>query len=380
MTTEALVTGAARPAAGAARFAFVMEQTLGQVAHTRNLEHALAQAEWIDGTVVKLPFEPAGRLWSLPVLRNWSLRASLMARAELRRRLREGGLDAAFVHTQVAALLSAGFMRAVPTVVSLDATPVNFDVVGDAYGHQRGGRLSETIKTAVNRRAYLAAAALVTWSRLAADSLAADYGVPTSRIHVVPPGVDLDRFRPVERDRPNGRHGGLVRVLFVGGDFVRKGGGDLLEAVRGVPEAELHVVTGAEVVPPPEVRCHVHRGLTPGDPRLLELYRDADIFALPSRGDCLPQVLAEAAASALPIVATPTGAVPEIVRDGRNGFLVPVAAPHDLRQALRRLVDRPELRRSMAAESLALARRDHDAMANHRRIFELMVDVSRSGR
>jgi glycosyltransferase involved in cell wall biosynthesis len=265
-------------------------------------------------------------------------------------------------------------MRRVPTVVSLDATPVNFDEVGAAYGHRAGSALVETAKTAVNRRAYLAAAALVTWSRLAADSLTADYGVPASRVHVIPPGVDLERFQPGD-DPP----GPLVRILFVGGDFARKGGPDLLAALQTLPDAELDVITGGDVGPiPPEVRCRVHRGLRPGDPELLALYRRADIFALPSRGDCLPQVLAEAAACRLPLVATAVGAIPEVVRDGVNGFLVPPAAPADLRLALRRLIESPELRLAMGAESLAMAARDHDAMANHRRIFELMDEVGSS--
>src|SRR6266540_3712122 len=173
---------------GARAFAFVLEQTLGHVAHTANLERALAGTRWVRGTVVKLPYEPRGPLNRLPGLRNWSLRASLMTRAALRRRRREGRLDAVFIHTQVASLLSVGMMRAVPTVVSLDATPLDFDAVGEAYGHRRGGSATETAKAAVNRRAYRAAAALVTWSRLAADSLVAHYGVPESRVHVIPPG------------------------------------------------------------------------------------------------------------------------------------------------------------------------------------------------
>src|SRR5215470_13637016 len=60
---------------GRCKFAFVLEQTFGQVAHTRNLEQALSTASWIDGTVVKLPFDPARRLGHIPGLRNWSLRA-----------------------------------------------------------------------------------------------------------------------------------------------------------------------------------------------------------------------------------------------------------------------------------------------------------------
>ena len=356
-------------AAPVARFAFVMEQTLGHVAHTRNLEQALAGADWIEGSVIKLPFEATHPLGRLPGLRNWSLRASLMARSALARRLRERPLDAAFIHTQVPALLSVGIMHAVPTVVSLDATPKNFDDVGEAYGHARAGALVETVKAAVVRRALLAARALVTWSRLAADSLTGDYGIPAGRVHVIPPGVNVEHFGPPEIRRVDSS----LRVLFVGGDLERKGGVDLLEAARGLPDIEVDIVTGSEVKPPAGVHCRVHRGLQPADHALLDLYRRAHVFAMPSRGDCMPQALAEAAAAGLPLVSTPVGAIPEILHDGRNGLLVPVRSPSDLRDALRHLAANPDLRQSMGRESLALARKEHDAMVNHRRIFDLMA-------
>jgi glycosyltransferase involved in cell wall biosynthesis len=182
--------------------------------------------------------------------------------------------------------------------------------------------------------------------------------------------VDIERFRPPEGARTDGP----IRVLFVGGDFQRKGGYDLLAAARGLPEIELDLVTSSRVSVPAAVRCRVHLGLQPGDADLTALYRRADIFALPSLGDCLPQVLAEAAASGLPLVATSTGAMAEVVKDNVNGFLVPPGSVTDLRAALRSLVERSDLRRAMGLESLALARRHHDAMSNYRRIFELMAE------
>ena len=80
-----------------ARFAFLVEPTLGHTAHTRNLESALARADWIEGSVVRLPFEPSTRLALLPGLTNWSLRAILATPQALRRRLLEDPVDAAFM-------------------------------------------------------------------------------------------------------------------------------------------------------------------------------------------------------------------------------------------------------------------------------------------
>ena len=64
------------------RLAFLLEQTLGHVAHTKNIERALSSHPWVEPTVIKLPFDarPRPTAW-VPGGRNWSVRASLMARA-----------------------------------------------------------------------------------------------------------------------------------------------------------------------------------------------------------------------------------------------------------------------------------------------------------
>lgn len=352
------------------RLVFVMEQTLGHAAHCRNLERALALRRDLEPTLVRVEYRSAARLQRLPVLRSWSCRASWAARQALRRRLNAGPVDAAFIHTQVAALLAGGAMRKVPTVVSLDATPENFDSQGEAYGHSLQPAVLELFKRAVNRSVLTRAAAVVTWSHWARDSLIRRYRVPAARVTVVRPGVDLDLFRPAGQRPPRGR----VRVLFVGGDLERKGGLDLLEAVHGLGHrVELDLVTGAPVPSLPEgVTCRVHRDLAPGSAALVELYRAADIFALPSRGDCLPQVVAEAMACALPVVTTNVGAIPEMVCDGFNGFLVPPRSPRALRQALQTLTADPALRLAMGERGLELARREHDARANWEAIFKIM--------
>lgn len=347
----------------------MLEQTLGHGAHARNLERALAEHTEIDATVIRLNFDSAGALRCLPGLGSWSLRASWTARSALQRRLAQGPLDAAFIHTQVAALLASDIMCDVPTVVSLDATPVNFDTEGEAYGHRRQVELLERLKRRVNRRALLRARALVTWCQWAKDSLVGDYCVPASRVTVIHPGVDQTLFRPAERRRP-----GPLRVLFVGGDFQRKGGTDMLKALEGLEGPfELDVATGAPlpgIASRPDIR--VHTGLQPQSRALVNLYQQADVFTLPSRGDCFPQALAEAMACGLPVVAADVGAVSEMVRDGVNGYLVPARSPADLRRALWRLLNDPCLRRAMGQESRTVALRHHDARRNCSLIFDLM--------
>jgi glycosyltransferase involved in cell wall biosynthesis len=356
------------------KFGFVLEQTLGHVAHGLNIERALARERDIQSTVIKVGFtDPAG-LQRLPGLRTWSWRASVTARNALRERLSEGPLDAIFIHTQVAALRASEIMRSVPTVISLDATPRLFDSGGEAYGHQRHPEVVEELKRRLNVRAFASAARLVTWCQWAAYSLVADYGVRLDKIDVIPPGVDLNLFRPSLLGKQPER----VRILFVGGQFARKGGPDLLEAARGFgDEVELDIVTGAEeVVVPDRVLVRVHRGLKAQSEELVALYRAADIFVLPSRGDCMPQAVTEAMACGLPVVATRVGAIPEMVSDGVNGYLVPAREPRALAEAIGTLVTNPSRRHSMGHHSRVLAQQSYDADQNNRRIFGLLKRVA----
>lgn len=345
-------------------YAFVLEDSLGHGTHALNLRRSF---EGVDGiTVIDIKNRPPDGLAALPGLRNWSLRASREARRSLRRRLAAGPLDGIFIHTQVASLLSVHHMRQVPTVISMDATPANLDDQGEAYGHRRGPAAAERIKWLVNRRALLAARRLVTWSAWAKRSLIADYGISEERVEVIHPGVDLRLFRPAAR-KPARR----PRLLFVGADFERKGGPELLRALDLLPAAvEVDVVTRMPVAPRPGLR--VHLDVAPRSPELVRLYQRADIFVLPTRGECFAQVIPEAMACGLPVVATPVAAIPEMVEPEHNGLLVPPRSPEALAAALARLAADPLLRSRFGAASLALARSQHDAGFNAGRLLSLM--------
>src|SRR5258708_19124139 len=107
------------------RCVFVMEQMLGHAVHMANLERAIGVETDISATIIRVAPERSSWPGRIPGLRSWSFQASRAARAAVQRRLAQGPADALFIHTQVAALLSVGVMRAIPTIVSLDATPLN---------------------------------------------------------------------------------------------------------------------------------------------------------------------------------------------------------------------------------------------------------------
>jgi glycosyltransferase involved in cell wall biosynthesis len=353
-------------------FVFVLEQALGHVVHAMNIERVLGEQTDICPTVIPIAPDTSTRVRGLPLVRNWSLQSSLAARQALHRHITAHSPDAVFVHTQVASLLSVDVMRSVPTIVSLDATPMNFDVVGEAYGHNRQAGFVEAAKRSVTRRALSGADAIVTWSRWAAASAVDDYGVAADRVHPIAPGVDLQRLRP----RTGTRDDGPVRLLFVGGDFERKGGFDLLEAMRILNRpVELDVVSSS-VHAPADLPVRVHAGVAANSSLLTDLFRRADVFVLPSRGDCTPLAVGEALACGLPIVATAVGAMPELVHHGENGFIVPTRDPGQLASALTTLIDQPQTRRMFGHCSRRLALAEHDVDKNCRAIFDLMAEIA----
>jgi glycosyltransferase involved in cell wall biosynthesis len=235
----------------------------------------------------------------------------------------------------------------------------------------------ERWKFDMNRRMFTLATHIVTWTNWAKGSLLADYGVPAEKITVIPPGIDPEQFTSVQH-APQSQSGGPVKILFVGGDMQRKGGFLLLEAYRSLREclpadaAELHLVTYSQVSSEPGI--FVHSNLRPGDPRLVQQFATADIFVLPTEGDCLPMVLSEAGACALPLISTRVGGIPEIVIDGETGLLIEPGDRRALVGALTRLWADPALRASMGARSRQLTLEQHNAAINVPRLLRVVKD------
>lgn len=366
-----------------ARVGFVVEQALGHVAYGMNLRAALAHRTDLDIVWLEVPYAPSG-IESLPLLRsNWTLRGSLRARRLLQDAVREAPLDALFIHTQTVSLFAGGFMSRIPTLLSLDATPMNLDTLAGAYAHSVSHPTIERLKKRLLTRVVRRARQYTTWSRWAKDSLIADYGADASRVTVIHPGTTLSNF-PERRATPAGMHDGPLRLLFVGGDFERKGGDLLLsvyrEHLRGL--CELHLVTAAELPAaklPAEHGVHVYNGVKPHSEQLLKLYRESDVFVLPTRGDCLAVVLGEAMASGLPIITTPVGAHAEAVEEGESGFVVPVDDAQLLRERLERLAQNRQLVASMGARSRLIGEQRFDMAKGAEQIADILTTLAREG-
>ena len=367
-------------------FGFIVEQTLGHVTHALNLKKHIAGDPTIEAEWGLPAWKQNGVTGRIPVLRsNWTLQAGLQSRAILRDlHHRSSKLDALFFHTQVTAVLSPDWLRRVPGIVSLDATPRQYDRLGAFYGHSTGPDWLENWKWRLNRDCFQLARHIITWSEWAKQGLVDEYEVPAEKISVIPPGVDLCAWANPE---PATSSLDRVRILFVGGDMERKGGSTLLEAFRqlqaefpsglngnGRAQIELHLVTRASVKPQPGV--FVYSDLQPNSQGLKELFFKSDIFCLPTLGDCLPMVLSEAGAAGLPVISTRLAAIPEIIREGETGFLVPPGDVQALTTALRRLIQDPQLRLQQGQTAQQLIGEKYDASRNADRLLNLMKQIS----
>jgi glycosyltransferase involved in cell wall biosynthesis len=355
------------------RLGFVMEQTLGHVTHAQNFHRWVAMDPEVTATWIEVPYLATDRWERVPFLKqNWTLLSSARAREKVVAALRSGPFDALFFHTQVTALFVRRLMKKIPTVVSMDATPLNFDSIGLPYNHTPSSRRHiEGVKNAMNRRTFRLARTLVTWNEWGKQSLVRDYGVDEDKVVVVHPGVDLERW-----NFPREPHSGPVRLLFVGGDFLRKGGSTLMAAFREslIAHCELDIVTRDQVDTQGLANVRVHHGVGPNSPELMTLYRRADLFVFPTLGDSLPIVLMEAMASSLPVVTTAVGAIREQVEEDVTGFLIEPGDARALAERTMRLVSSPDLR----AEMGAAGRRAADRLFNARLNYTALLGVIKS--
>jgi starch synthase len=300
------------------------------------------------------PGSSAAASLALPRFRH-ELHAGVLAARRIGALERAGKqFDVIHFHTQATAYASVGRMRRTPSVVSIDVTQRL------ASGEVPAGlaRLDYAPNAAMDRRVFRAAAAITATSRWAADDLLRDQPALAERVHVMPYPVPLDGFDARWVAQRAARHPERpVRVLFVGGDWVRKGGPQLLEAWRegGFAErAALDVVSDSPLVTPLVAgNLNVYRGVRAYTPEWFELWRHADIFAMPTRGEAFGMVFQEAAAAGLPAVGTRLNAIPEIVQHGATGLLVPPDDPRALVDALRRLVDNAALRARLGGAARA---------------------------
>lgn len=240
------------------------------------------------------------------------------------------------------------------------------------------------VRSALDRVTMHRVARVVGISEYVRERAERRFALSPGRSVTVYNGVDVGRFRPRGADRRSGP----LRVVVVANLIPEKGVGVLLDALGGMTDGEWEL---AVVGDGPELAALGARaralgiadrvrflGLRDDVPDLL---READVAVHPARWqEALGNTVLEAMATALPLVASRTGGIPELLRDGEEGLLVPPGDPAALGAALRRLAADPGLRDRLGAAARARILQEFTLDASVRRHLDLCEEVCGAGR
>jgi glycosyltransferase involved in cell wall biosynthesis len=212
-------------------------------------------------------------------------------------------------------------------------------------GNRRYVHLGRTrLELGVQRLAYAGAHKIVANCGAAADRLFVER-VPRHKVAIIANGIDPSRFPP---RRPRSL---LRNVITVANLRPGKGHDVLIEAAAKVlhrfPDARFEIVGSGPLREPlarlAEARGVAHRLVFAGhQDDVAARLAGADLLVHPSLSEAFPNAVLEAMAAGLPIVASNVGGIPEIIETGRNGLLVPAAAPAPLADRICELFGNPE--------------------------------------
>ncbi|MDR1799401.1 MAG: glycogen synthase [Bifidobacteriaceae bacterium] len=265
---------------------------------------------------------------------------------DLRMAAGTAGTDLVHSHTWYANLGGhlASLLHGVPHVLSAHS----LEPLRPWKAEQLGGGYQ--LSSWAEKTAYEAAAGIIAVSAgMRQDILRAYPAVDPAKVHVVHNGIDLDKWRPIRGQaaadvaRGYGIDPDQPTIVFVGRITRQKGLPYFLRALRQVdPAAQVVLCAGAPDTP--EIAAEV-RGLVAElqrsrggvtwieemlpQPQLNAILSSASVFACPSIYEPLGIVNLEAMAAGIPVVATATGGIPEVVDDGVTGWLVPIEQVQD---------------------------------------------------
>lgn len=177
-------------------------------------------------------------------------------------------------------------------------------------------------------------------------------GIPESKIIHVPFGVDLSSFHQVEKND------NVFRVIFVGGMTLRKGLHYLLQAFTelNLPNSELMLLGSVNEEIKPFFKKYEgrfrHVGHVP-QAELHKYYSQGSVFVLPSIEEGLAMVQPQAMACGLPVVATTNTGGEDIIRDGVDGFIIPIRDVQAIKEKIMYLYEHPEERARMGVSAKA---------------------------
>jgi glycosyltransferase involved in cell wall biosynthesis len=233
---------------------------------------------------------------------------------------------------------------------------------------------------------------IVTGSELTRRGLIERDGLEPDRVAAFPIGIDVDQFKPGRPDRdlrhelkqpPEHRLVGLISYLrsYKGHEYFIEAAARVLSQAKDVT----FLIVGEG---PEEARLReriASLGLSSNvrmlgfRDDLLNVFRSLDLFVIPSvEGDTIPQVLMQALAMGLPVVSTTVGSIPDVVQDGRTGFVVPPRDAGALAGRILVLLEDAALRAEMGRRGRALVEQEYSLSRMLDRLEEVYAKVARA--
>lgn len=288
-----------------------------------------------------------GALFSAPWRNTYSTAYFKKVRSLIRKKLNPARFAFTF---QMQSLFDAGLPE-VPNFVFTDHTHLN----NLAYPDFNRNDLASPSWLACEREIYNNAAMIFTMSSNITQSLINDYQCHPSKTACVFAGSNLPAIPPppINKDYSD------QHILFIGVDWQRKGGPDLLAAFQKIRQTHTNArltIAGCS----PKVNLPGVTVLGPcSKAKTAKLYEQATIFCLPTRREPFGIAFIEAMSFGLPVIGTNLGAQPDFIIPESNGIMVAPGDIAGLAAALSRLLSEPQTRRGFGRAGYELATRSY---------------------
>ena len=366
-------------AGGPTRMLFLTINALGFKTLAGKLAAATADRDDIDAVHVRIKPTFGMRLIiaQLQVFRGWDMAAyrrlvvwRRVLRRWFRRRLMLNRFDVVHVctHRYAPAIFDVGGERRPAVAVNIDAT-AQYGV----YGNVSAASLKPLI--AQEQRIFSQSDLVFAMSRLAGDSVINDYGIAADRVAILPPSV-----APMTPDLPEppNHDSALVKMVFVGDAFARKGGPGLLRWHQQHLSdlAELHILSSRAKPDRSAKRVFWYNSM-PNEQVMSRFLPSMDMLVLPSHDDLSPWVLVEAAVVGLPVIASRVGAVHELTLDGETGLLVPPGDETAFVSTAKKLIGDPALRQRLGVAARQHATEHLNAHRNYNQMLDRLIELTR---
>lgn len=241
------------------------------------------------------------------------------------------------------------------------------------------------VREAVYRSVPRGRLQIVTPSNWMAGEVARSSLLGSFPVSVIPNSLDVQVFAPQDRRQCRSKLGipSEARVVLFSADSValkRKGFSLLAEALANLSSVDnLFLISIGKGRPAIESAVpHLHLGSISDDQRLAEVYSSADVFAIPSLQDNLPNTVMEALSCGTPVVGFAVGGIPEMVRPGITGLVVPPLDVSELRSGIIEILQDIEGQAAMHAHCRSVAVREYSLETQAQRYAALYEDLLQS--